>query len=162
MILRVTNKLAKKLNIELLQKYNTKYSAFEEWYGHLFTADRKQYIFFTNAYSLYSVIIPGKGMNSLGKFSDLTSIWLSELLKEENCDNLITRLVINPHEIFDVYSTNNRIVLSSMNEMIYIARTYLFEEQFTLIEISKKVNATLFSYLDYNNPLKVLKEMALS
>ena len=92
MILRVTNKLAKKLNIESLEKYDKKCSAFEEWYGHLFSVDRKQYILFTNAYSLYSVIIPGKGINSLGKFSDLTSIWLSELLEEENCDNLITRL----------------------------------------------------------------------
>ena len=162
MILRATNKLAQKLNIESLKKYDKKCSAFEEWYGNLFTVNRKQYILFTNAYSLYSVIMPGKGINSLSKFSDLSGICLSELLKEENCDNLITRLVINSNAIFDVYSTNNRSVLGSMNEMIYLARIYLFEGQLTPIEISKRVNGTLFSYLNYNNPLKVLKEMALS
>jgi hypothetical protein len=162
MILRATNKLAKKLNIQSLQKYDNKCSAYEEWYGNLFTVDRKQYILFTNAYSLYSVIMSGKGINSLSKFSDLSAICLSELLKEENCDNLISRLVINPGEIFDVYSTNNRSVLSTMNEMVYFACNYIIEEQPPLIEISKKVNDLIFSPLDYNNPLKVLKEMALS
>ena len=162
MILRATHKLAKKLNIALLQKYENKCSAFEEWYGNLFTVERKQYILFTNAYSLYSVIMPGKGINSLSKFSDLSGICLSELLKEENCDNLISRLVINPGEIFDVYATNNRSFLSTMNDMVIFAHNYIIDEQPPLIEISKKLNDLIHSSLDYDNPLKALKEMALS
>jgi hypothetical protein len=162
MILRATNKLAKKLNIQSLQKNDNKCSAFEEWYGNLFTVDKKQYILFTNAYSLYSVIMPGKGINSLSKFSDLSGICLSELLKEENCDNLISRLVINPGEIFDVYPTNNRSVLSTMNEMVYFAHNYIIEEQPPLLEISKKVNSLIYGPIDFENPLNVLKKMALS
>jgi len=162
MILRATNKLAKKLNIHSLQKYDNKCSAFEEWYWNIFTVDRKQYILFTNAYSLFFVVMPGKGINSLEKFSNMTSIWLSELLKEENCDNLISRLVISPDDMFDVYATNNRSVLSTMNEMIYIAQDYIIEEQPTIIEISKTVNRIIYSPIDYEKPLIVLKQMALS
>jgi hypothetical protein len=44
MIIRAIQKLAQKLKIESLQKYDKKVSAFEEWYGHLFSADRIQYI----------------------------------------------------------------------------------------------------------------------
>jgi hypothetical protein len=162
MILRATNKLAKKLNLKSLNKNDNKSSAFEEWYGNLFTAERKQYLIFTNAYSLFSVIMPGKGINSLEKFSDITSIWLSELLKEVNCDNLISRLVIKPNEIFDVYATNNRSVLSIMNEMVFFAQMDIIEEHPPLIEISKMVNNLIYGPIDYERPLNVIKQMALS
>jgi hypothetical protein len=46
-----------------------------------------------------------------------------------------------------------------MNEMIYPARIYLFEGELSLIQISKKINGTIYSPLDYYSPLKVLKEM---
>lgn len=162
MILRATNKLAKKLNIKSLNKNDNKGSAFEEWYGNLFAVERKQYLIFTNAYSLFSVIMPGKGINSLEKFSDITSFWLSELLKEVNCDNLISRLVIKPNEIFDVYATNNRSVLSTMNEIVLYARMDMFGEHPPLIEISKMVNNLIYGPIDYERPLNVIKQMSLS
>jgi intracellular sulfur oxidation DsrE/DsrF family protein len=162
MILRATNKLAEKLNIKSLQKNESKYSAFEEWYGNIFTTDRKQYILFTNAYSLFSVVMHGKGINSLRKFSEITRTWLSELLKEENCDNLISRLVISPDDMFDVYATNNCSVLSTMNELVTFAHNYIIDEQPPLIEISKKLNDLIHNSIDYENPLNVLKQMALS
>ena len=56
MILRATKKLAQKLNINSLQDYESKISAFEEWYEHLFTVNKIQFILFINAYSLYSIL----------------------------------------------------------------------------------------------------------
>ena len=162
MIIRATQKLAQKLKIKSLQKYDEKVSAFEEWYGHLFSADRIQYILFTNAYSLYSTIVPGRGINNLRSFLDLTGYWLSEVLKEEGRENMIGRLFTNNTEIIDVCKTTNRGVLGSMNDMVAQSKFYISECQLTPIEISKRLNETPYSYLEYNNPLAVIKQMSLS
>jgi hypothetical protein len=52
MIFRFTQKLSKKLRINPQEDCDDEVSPLEEWYGHLFTANRLQYILFTNAYSL--------------------------------------------------------------------------------------------------------------
>lgn len=162
MIIRATQKLAQKLKIESLQEYDKKVSAFEEWYGHLFSVNRIQYILFTNAYSLYSTIVPGRGTNNLRTFLDLTGYWLSEVLKEEGCENMIGRLFTNNTEIIDVCKTTNRGVLGSMNDMVAQSKFYFSEYQLAPIEISKRLNETPYSYLKYNNPLSVIKQMSLS
>lgn len=162
MILRATKKLAQKLKIESLQKYEVKVSAFEEWYGHLFTVNRLQYILFTNAYSLFSIVLPGKGINNLRTFMDLTGYWLSEVLKNKGCENMIARLVIYNLDAIDVYATNNRSVLGSMNDMMLAAKYLISEYQITPIELAKQLNQTPLSYLKYENPLDVMKKMALS
>ena len=162
MIIRATKKLAFKLKIESLQKFEDKVSAFEEWYGHLFTVNRIQYILFTNAYSLFSIVLPGKGINNLRTFRDLTGYWLSEVLKAEGCENMTARLVIHNLDAIDVYATNNRAILGSMNDMMLATKYLISEYQLTPIEISKQLNQTPLSYLKYENPLGVMKKMALS
>lgn len=162
MVLRLTKKLAERLKIKSLPENDDMVSAFDEWYGHLFTADRTQYILFTNAYSLYSIIVPGKGINNIKTFFEMAGYCLSEVLKEEECENMIGRFITNKIEIIDVCKTKNRGVLGSMNDMISHSKFYLSEYQLTPIEISKRLNEMPYSYLKYENPLAVIKQMAFS
>jgi hypothetical protein len=162
MVLRATNKLARKLKIQSLQKYGQKVSAFEEWYGHLFTADRIQYILLTNAYSLYSCVFPAKGVTTLRAFADLSGYWLTEVIKNDGCDDIIRRIVIQSYETIDVYATNNKGVLGSMNDMIANSKFYLSEYNLNPIKISKQLNDMPFGYLKYKNPSVVINEMERS
>lgn len=162
MVLRLTKKLADKLKIKSLPEYDDKVSAFDEWYGHLFTAGRTQYMLFTNAYSLYSTLLPGKGINNIKSFFEMAVYCLSEVLKEEECENMIGRFITNKIEIIDVCKTNNRGILGSMNDMIAHSKFYLLEYKLTPIEISKRLNEMPYSYLNYKDPLAVIKQMALS
>ena len=52
MTIRLTKKLADKLKIKLSTDYIYELNPIVEWYGHLFIANRIQYILFTNTYSL--------------------------------------------------------------------------------------------------------------
>jgi hypothetical protein len=162
MILRSTLKLSQKLKIKSFQDYENKVSAFEEWYGHLFTVNRIQYVLFTNAYSLFSTILPGKGINNISTFINSTNYWLSEVFREEGCENMVGRFITNNSGIIDVCKTNNRGILGSMNDMIFNSKFYLSEYQLTPLEISKRLNEIPYGYLQYKNPLGVIKQMALS
>ena len=162
MVLRVTKKLAQKLKINSLQDFEEKVSAFEEWYGHLFTADRNQYVLLTNAYSLYSVIIPGKGISNLDALIEMAGYWLTEVMKEEGCGELAGRFIPKSAEESEAYKTKDRGVLGSMNDMIFHAKFYLSEYHLPLVETAKRLNEIPYSFLKYKNPLDVVKKMALS
>ncbi len=162
MVLRLTKRLADKLKIKSLPEYYDQVSAFDEWYGHLFKADRTQYMLFTNAYSLYSTLLPGKGINNIKSFFEMAGYYLFEALKEDNCENMIGRLITNKIEIIDVCKTNNRGILGSMNDMIAHSKFYLLEYQLTPIEISTRLNEMLYSYLNYECPSAIIRQIALS
>ena len=71
--------------------------------------------------------------------------------------------VIQDLEVTDIYKTNNRGILGSMNDMIACTKYYLSEFQMPLLEISVRLNRSPYSYLDnYDHSLDVIKKMALS
>ena len=162
MVIRLTRKLADKIKIKALPEIDDKVSAFDEWYGHLFTVNRAQYMLFTNAYSLYSVLFPGKGLNDIKSFFETATYCLSEILKADGFENMIGRFIINKAEIIEVCKTNNRGILGSMNDMVAHCKYYLTQYEMSLIEISGRLNEMPYGYLKYHNPSDVIKEMSLS
>ncbi|MBE0551686.1 MAG: hypothetical protein IH619_04825 [Ignavibacterium sp.] len=162
MVLRLTRKLADKLKIKSLSEYDDKVSAFDEWYGHMFIADRAQYMLFTNAYSLYSVLFTGKGINDIKTFFETVSYCLSEVLSADGFEIMIGRFITDKIEIIDVCKTNNRGILGSINDMVAHCKFYLTEYQMTPLKISRKLNEMPYSYLKYKNPSDVIKEMSFS
>ena len=160
MVLRLTRKLADKLKIKSMLEYDDKVSVFNEWYAHLFTADRTQYILFTNAYSLYAVLFPGKGINDIKTFFERASYGISEVLREDGFENMIGRFITDKIEIIDVCKTNNRGILGSMNDMIAHSKFYFSDYKMAPSEISRRLNEMPYSYLKYKNPSDVIKEMS--
>ncbi len=102
MILRATAKLSQKLKIKFLKNYETRVSAFEDWNGHLFAVNRVRYIFFTNAHSLLSATLPGKGISDTKTFIVSTNFWLSGVLRENGCEDFIGRFAVNDDVIVEV------------------------------------------------------------
>ncbi len=160
MILRFTKRLADKLKIKSPQNCEYELNPFEEWYGHLFTANRIQYILFTNAYSLFSIVIPAKGILSLRDFMDLTFSSLNEELKNVGLEMIMQKYITPKTEVIDVCKTNNRGILGSMNDMIHHSKYFLIEYNLSLTEISKRLNKTPFSYIKYKTPLSILRQQS--
>ncbi len=162
MILRFTKKLADKLKIKSPQDCEDEINPFEEWYGHLFTSNRIQYILFTNAYSLYSIVVPAKGILTIRNFMDLTFSSLYEALLNDGLEMAMEKYIIPKTEIIDICKTNNRGILGSMNDMIRLSKFFLAEYDLTLIEISKSLNETPFSYIKYESPLSMIKQLMVN
>lgn len=60
MIVRLTEKLAKKIKESGLVTLSANANPFADWSARVFTADRAQYILITNTATLYSRVIYGK------------------------------------------------------------------------------------------------------
>ena len=142
MILRATVKLANKLKINPLQIYDKKVSAFEHWYGHLFSVNKIQYILFTNVYSLYSVVFTAKEVVDLECFAKTVAINLSELMHAQGIGSLNNRFVNDSFNRIEVVKTNDRSILGSMNDMINHVEFFLNQNQITLMDISVRLNNT--------------------
>ncbi|MGB8316519.1 MAG: hypothetical protein WCE54_00240 [Ignavibacteriaceae bacterium] len=159
MTIRLTKKLADKLKIKLSTDYIYELNPIVEWYGHLFIANRIQYILFTNTYSLYSSIIPAKGILTVNKFIEINLSSLYELLKKDGLENVIEKYITPNLGEVNFYKTNNRGVLGSMNDMIFQSKYYLIEYNLSTVEISKRLNETIFGYIKYESPISILKQL---
>ena len=162
MVLRLTRKLADKLKIRSLPECDEEGFVIDEWYGHIFIADRTQYMLFTNAYSLYSVLFPGKGINDINTFFETATQSLSDTLRKDGFEIMVGRFFTDKIEIIDVCKTNNRGILGSMNDMIAHSKFYFSDYKMTPSEISRRLNEMPYGYLKYKNPLNLIKEMSLS
>jgi len=162
MVLRATTKFAERLKIQSLEKYDGKVSAFDEWYAHVFIAERIQYILLTNAYSLYSCVFPAKGVTNLRTFADVSYYWLTETMRKDGCGELVNRFIAQGDEVTAVYATNNRGVLGSMNDMVSQTKFFIYNLQLPQEEISSRLNGTVYKHIKYKRPVKILKQMALS
>ncbi len=62
MIFRLSQKLAKKIKAGTLQAMPLDDNPYADWSGHVFTADRTQYIILCNTKALYSCVMYGRGI----------------------------------------------------------------------------------------------------
>ncbi|MCU7491529.1 MAG: hypothetical protein HF312_07995 [Ignavibacteria bacterium] len=163
MLLRITNKLAQKLKeMPLPDETVSAESPLDEWYGNLFTWNRTQYIIFTNAHSLYSVILPGKGINNPYRLVQAAVIALSEAMKHEGYDDFLNMILKYTSNI-TISKTISRSVLGSMNDMVFIAKTFLSADpEMDLYEISHRINNTPYKYgRDYSHPSEEIKKLLI-
>ena len=159
MILRVTAKLGKKIKHLPTATLPTDSNPFADWSAHLFTAERCQYILVANTPSLYSVIMPGRGITSEKSLVRRMRLALREFLSIEGHDRTYWT-IIEPALDTAVFSKAlNRSVIGSINDLVFGAQHFLAGNDMTLIEVSLRLNETPMSYLN-SNPRKVFRSLA--
>jgi len=160
MTLRLTKRVADKLKIKLSGNSVYELDPLKEWYGHLFTANRFQYIILTNAYSLYSSIISAKGVLTLKDFIDTNFSRLFEALENDGIE--MGKYITPNTEMINVCKTNNRGILGSMNDMINQSKFFLTEYNLSTMEISIRLNEAIYSYIKYERPKEIIKQLTLN
>lgn len=67
MIIRLTQKLARKIKVTPATVAPPPADPLADWFASLFTVERTQYILLTHAATLYSVILYGRGIGVCGR-----------------------------------------------------------------------------------------------
>jgi len=162
MILRITENLAKKLTIALCRTEGEKVSAFEEWYANLFTFQRTQYILVTNAKSLFSFVMYGKGISNDNIFLQRTVSELGEILRDYELDLIWQRIIIPTTGKVAISKTSSKAVLGSMNDMIFQAKCILESDELSPYDLSFELNKIIFKYIAYKKPIEAFRDLSIN
>lgn len=161
MLLRLTDKLSKKLKIGPLTKVVRDPGPYLEWYGLLFTVHGRQYILTTEAKSLFSVVMYGRGVTD----EDIYLQHLFNHLKEYlHCigNRLIYDRVIAPRTgLITMSKTSSKAVLGSMNVMARLCASRLEDEDRMPWDLSECINTTRFKAIHPQYPKAAFQCMEL-
>ena len=152
MILRLTEKLGKKIHERPSQSVPIAENPFADWTANLFRADRTQYILVANTVFLYSVVLRGKGINSGNRFIEQTLTALRHFLKGDGLGILYHDFLVPEMGSFQLAKTRDRRVISSLTELIHEAKMRLANYELSPSQTSFRLNDTRLSFLDYGCP----------
>ena len=162
MIIRLTEKLGRKIGIMPTESLPLAENPLLDWSAHLLTAQRVQYVMLTNTPSLYSVVMHGRGMKSESSFMQISSREMWDYMQLDEHE-FTYKLFIEP-EVSEISWSKalNRSVTGSVNDFVQMARFLLVEERLPLCEVSVFLNETPMSYLKYASPSDVFRDLLRS
>ena len=159
MLMRFTTKLSKKLKLPPLTKVTDDPGPFLDWYANLFTANRVQYILTTEAQSLFSVVMYGRGItddhNFIKQWLGSTRDYLTDIGKD-----FVFEKIIGPNTgQFTLSKTLSKSVLGSMNDMVSVAKFMLRTRDMSPRDLAEMINETPFKAIDHNAPIHAFNQM---
>lgn len=158
MILRLSEKLRKKLKTDATSALPMDENPLADWSASLFVADRTQYILLSNTASLYTIVFYAKGMSSNeGQFIIFAMNHLREFMEADR--------------MLDVYSTHiapstvrvqfgkaySRAVTGTINQLILAATHSVVNHDMTPYDVSLFLNNLVFSSIAVNSENKYRK-----
>lgn len=157
MILRPSQKLAKKIKVTPLTVLPLDPNPFADWSAHLFTSERKQFVILTNTASLYSVVMPAKGVANDEGFLDWCMSCLGEYMAEDGQEFIFRRFIAPATGAVRLSKALNRSVTGSMNDLIFHARMWLAEGGLSPHDAASKLNEMPMSAITYRHPREAFK-----
>lgn len=160
MIFRLTSMLAKKIGMGTLPDFpGGMNNPLADWCAHVFRVEHRQYILLTNSATLYSVIMPGKGITSGRQFTKNALSCLREFMVLDGTGAAFARLVEeNDRNVFFTKMADRRI-MGSMNDFVFQAKAYLEYCEKSPLEASLLLNESVKLLLDYGRPMDKFREL---
>jgi hypothetical protein len=159
MILRLTAKLGSKIGARPEQCLSLSMNPFLDWVGHLFTAERTQYIILSNTVSLYSIIMYGRGITDDNEFIGQSMSNMRELMASDGLEFIFHRLIAPSAGRIRYSKVRDRKVLGSIAELVREARFYIVERDASPFDAASQVNQIPLSYLRYKHPKEVFAQL---
>ena len=160
MILRLSQKLARKLKEGTLLPLPLDENPYADWSAHLFTADRTQYIIVTNTKSLYSVVLYGKGITDGGLFIDRALSNIREFMEDDGQAFVYQQFIAPDAGSVRFGKALNRSVTGSMNDLVYHAKMWVTEGGLSPHNVGFKLNEIPMGALSYRYTREVFKSLA--
>ena len=159
MILRLSQKLAQKVHEAPSQVLPMDANPFADWSAHLFTADRTQYIIFSNTASMYSAVLFGAGITYDGELVQRGLGQIRETMEEDGLEFLYQRFVAPASGTVQLSKALNRSVTGLTTDFVAMAKIWLCEGELSPFEVAFKLNENPMAPHRYANPREVLKTL---
>lgn len=159
MILRLSQKLASKIHENPDTSLQLDGNPYADWSGHLFTADRAQYIIVVNTASLYSAVFFGRGITDDGQLIHRALDTIRDVMDSDGLEFIHRRFVAPSAATVRFSKALNRSVIGSMNDMIQCAKSLLSADELSPFDIALRLNEMPMSALKFANPREVLKRL---
>lgn len=160
MIIRPSDKLAKKIREANLPSVPVDPNPFADWTARLFTADRTQYVLVSNTASLYSTIFYGKGVTNDNRFIHEVIDSIRDMMEHDGLDQIYEKYFAPEAGQVIFAKASNRSVIGSMNEMIFRTKWHLKDDEMSPFDAALLLNQTPMSCLKYGYPRDAFAGMA--
>jgi hypothetical protein len=144
MIFRLTQKLAKKLNLTDLSRTNS-HDSESAWYGNLFRVGGVQYILLTESLTLFSFLFHGRGIVDAASLTEKAKLLIETKFRENGWLSVLGTDISYDLAEPSLLAAQDRSVLSSMNGMIGLLKAQIEQGKWDIEFLSNEVNIVPFS-----------------
>jgi hypothetical protein len=149
MIFRLSQKLNARIKAGTLPTLPPGENPLADWSAGLFLVGRSPYILLTNTKSLYSTVLPGKGVTDEGIFVGRASDGMREFMEADGRHGVYERFITPVSGTVRFARALNRSVTGSMNDMTKQAALWLAPGDISLIEVGVRLNEVPMSALKH-------------
>lgn len=161
MVIRLSQKLSKKIDETPTRIAPLDENLLADWSGHLFLADRTQYVILTNTASLYSALFYGRGVTDGSRLIERGLESIRDVMVDDGLGFIYLRLVAPSAASVSFSKSLNRSVTGSMTDLINCAKIWLTAAELSPYDASFKLNEMPMSAIKYANPREALKSLSV-
>lgn len=159
MILRLNDKLAKKIREDNLPSLPARRNRFADWSAHLFTADRTQYILISSTAALYSMVTYGAGVTDDNRLIHVVIDTMRDVMKEDGLELIYKRRVAPELGSFQFAKTLTGATADAISELILAAKHHLTSGEISPYDVSFILNDVPLSHLKGQHPLEAFQKI---
>jgi hypothetical protein len=160
-VIHFTAKLREKLHLAEVTEEPVAAGAHLRWYAHLFRMDGVQYILTTNAASLYSVVMFGRGVTDSDLYLRQFLASLRDQLEAADMQMIYKRCIAPHTGTVTLARTEDRSVLGSMNDMVFHCKHRLERGDVSPWELGEWLNTTPYGAIGYQIPKQTFVQLPL-
>jgi hypothetical protein len=150
--LRPTQRLARRLAVELPDALVPVDKPHADWCVHAFTAGRVRYLIATNTCALLSVVLRARGITDDRALITRTLAAIGDHLRGTGREFLFERLIAAEAGEVRFVPIGSRSVLGSINGLVFQAKWFLEKSDLAPSEVSARINRTPLSVLRHGDP----------
>lgn len=132
------------------------------WHANLIYIDRRKCVLFVNDKTLFNFVVPDLKRAQIRDLAAEFRLWLSCVIRDEGLDEATVSRILSEYETVTYDKTNNRSVLSSMNELAWHYQYAILEaggvHSPRVPAIIRASNRTPLKAIGYGYPVEKLKE----